>query len=65
MLPIEERTSVLRPTGSSSKLKEGDWVRFSKGHYKSDLAQVIDAIEAKVIVRVIPRLDIAKLIQNK
>jgi transcription elongation factor SPT5 len=44
-------------------VKKNEWVRMTRGHYKGDLALVLDVRESglKCIVQVVPRLDLALL----
>lgn len=41
------------------KMKPGDWVRFNKGKYLGDLAQVLEVMpeSEKVVVKVVPRVE--------
>eukprot|EP01053_Blabericola_migrator_P003062 Blabericola_migrator_1__3061@NODE_1893_length_3597_cov_98_220397_g1213_i0_p1_GENE_NODE_1893_length_3597_cov_98_220397_g1213_i0NODE_1893_length_3597_cov_98_220397_g1213_i0_p1_ORF_typecomplete_len758_score163_09Spt5NGN/PF03439_13/1_3e12KOW/PF00467_29/2_1e02KOW/PF00467_29/0_00076KOW/PF00467_29/9_7e02KOW/PF00467_29/21KOW/PF00467_29/1_4Spt5_N/PF11942_8/2_7e02Spt5_N/PF11942_8/0_017_NODE_1893_length_3597_cov_98_220397_g1213_i09633236 len=62
MVPVREMADVFNFGNTTPMLpKRGEWVRFARGLYAGDLALVSDLDEAtqSVVVRVVPRLDLA------
>lgn len=59
MVPIKEMTDVLRTSKEKVGLKRSQWVRFTRGVYKDDIAQVdfVDLAQKKVMLKVLPRVD--------
>lgn len=60
LVPISEMADLLKITKSEQELKIGGWVRFKRGKYAGDLAQVLDFTEngETVGVKFVPRLDL-------
>lgn len=60
LVPISEMADLLKITKSEQELKVGGWVRFKRGKYAGDLAQVLDFTEngETVGVKFVPRLDL-------
>lgn len=60
LVPISEMADLLKITKSQQELKVGGWVRFKRGKYAGDLAQVLDFTEngETVGVKFVPRLDL-------
>ena len=60
LVPISEMADLLKITKSEQELKVGGWVRFKRGKYAGDLAQVLDFTEngESVGVKFVPRLDL-------
>lgn len=66
-IPIDEMTSVLNVERKKKPVKRNQWVRMSRGMFKDDLARVLDVVDggAKVVVQLLPRIDIGKLSLTK
>lgn len=66
LVPIKEMVQALTVKEVTSNLERGQWVRIKRGMYKDDVAQVVDAQDqqTQVCVRLIPRLDINKIISK-
>lgn len=62
MVPLDQMTSVFRIPARKQEIKVGSWVRFRRGIYATDLAQVTDLNEANEMawVKFVPRLDVQK-----
>ncbi|KAF7296383.1 hypothetical protein HMN09_01108400 [Mycena chlorophos] len=60
LVPIEERAALLSLKPHEVELGPGSWVRFKRGTYRGDLAQVVEVIEPgeHVNVRFVPRIDL-------
>ncbi|KAE8236254.1 hypothetical protein A4X06_0g9611, partial [Tilletia controversa] len=58
-VPVEERADLLNFTKLEHEVKIGGWVRFKRGKYTRDLAQVIDVAQngEKVDIKFVPRID--------
>ena len=64
LVPIDDRTLLLDHVEHKNRpIQPNSYVRFKKGLYKGDLAQVVrsSANDKKVVVRVVPRLDWQKV----
>ncbi|KAK0549828.1 transcription elongation factor spt5 [Tilletia horrida] len=59
LVPIEEMVDLLKLTRIEHEIKKGGWVRFKRGKYQGDLAQVIDISDngEDVGVKFVPRID--------
>lgn len=60
LVPISEMADLLKITKVRKELKQGSWVRFKRGKYAGDLAQVLDMTENGEMcgVKFVPRLDL-------
>ncbi|CAH9064325.1 unnamed protein product [Cuscuta epithymum] len=63
LVPIKEMTDVLSVESKAVDLARDTWVRMKTGHYKGDLAKVVDVdnVRQKVTVKLIPRVDLHAL----
>ena len=63
LIPINQMVNAVKFTDAVPVISRGQWVRVKGGLYKGDLAQVVLLSDQNTIitVRLIPRLDIAKL----
>ncbi|CAE7338094.1 Supt5h, partial [Symbiodinium sp. KB8] len=63
LIPVGEMTSVVSVPKRNQDLTRGAWVRFKRGAYKGDLAQVRDVLDggARVLLMAVPRLDLSLL----
>eukprot|EP01083_Nonionella_stella_P086624 240793_1 len=63
LVPINEMVECMTTHDPEPDVRLGQWVRMRKGVYKNDVAQVLDLQDngARIKIRVIPRLDIAKM----
>jgi len=63
LVPIKDMTTIMTVKRRKTPIKPGDWVRMKRGVYKGDLAQATEVLESgtKVIVKVVPRLDLTVL----
>lgn len=60
LVPIGDMTTVMTVTPKKKPVQKNEWVRMTRGHYKGDLALVIDVKDSglKCIVQCVPRLDL-------
>mmetsp|Transcript_19317 Transcript_19317/g.47763 ORF Transcript_19317/g.47763 Transcript_19317/m.47763 type:complete len:1073 (+) Transcript_19317:90-3308(+) len=63
LVPIKDMTTVMTVVPKKKPVKKNEWVRMTRGHYKGDLALVLDVRDSglKCIVQVVPRLDLTLL----
>jgi transcription elongation factor SPT5 len=63
LVPIGDMTTVMTVTSKKKPVKQNEWVRMTRGHYKGDLALVKEVKESglKCIVQCVPRLDLTLL----
>ncbi|KAK0529873.1 transcription elongation factor spt5 [Tilletia horrida] len=59
LVPIEEMADLLKLTKIEHEVKMGGWVRFKRGKYQGDLAQVIDISQngEEIGIKFVPRID--------
>lgn len=59
LIPLEERPDLLRTKKKEVELIIGGWVRFKRGKYAGDVAQIVDVPENAdaITVRFVPRID--------
>ncbi|KAE8214888.1 hypothetical protein CF327_g1739 [Tilletia walkeri] len=59
LVPIEEMADLLKLTKIEHEVKIGGWVRFKRGKYTGDLAQVIDVAQngEEIGIKFVPRID--------
>lgn len=59
LVPIEEMASLLQIKKQDTTVTQGSWVRFKRGKYQGDLAQVLDVLEngEDVGLKFLPRID--------
>lgn len=59
LVPVNQMTAAVYVSASRDIYKRGMFVRFNRGVYKGDLAQVVQVIEggSKVLVKTVPRID--------
>lgn len=67
LVPIKEMTAVLAVPKKVTGLQKDGWVRVKRGSYKGDIGQVVETDETRgrVVVKLIPRLDLAKLTKGE
>ena len=60
LVPIADMTTVMSVVSTKKPVKKNEWVRMTRGHYKDDLALVMEVKESglKCIVQCVPRLDL-------
>lgn len=60
LVPIGDMTTVMTVVSKKKPVKNHEWVRMTRGHYKGDLALVKQVKESglKCIVQCVPRLDL-------
>ncbi|XP_050430817.1 transcription elongation factor SPT5-like isoform X2 [Adelges cooleyi] len=63
IVPINEMTDILKVVKIQSSFQPKQWVRFKKGYYKDDIAQVdyMNMAQSNVHLKLIPRIDYTKL----
>eukprot|EP00587_Corethron_hystrix_P001730 CAMPEP_0113327840 /NCGR_PEP_ID=MMETSP0010_2-20120614/19588_1 /TAXON_ID=216773 ORGANISM="Corethron hystrix, Strain 308" /NCGR_SAMPLE_ID=MMETSP0010_2 /ASSEMBLY_ACC=CAM_ASM_000155 /LENGTH=799 /DNA_ID=CAMNT_0000188903 /DNA_START=156 /DNA_END=2551 /DNA_ORIENTATION=+ /assembly_acc=CAM_ASM_000155 len=63
LVPLSDMTTVLTVTPQKKPVAVGDWVRMNRGHYKGDIAKVIDVREGgfRAVIQAVPRIDLAAL----
>jgi len=60
LVPISDMTTVMTVTPKKKPVKNNEWVRMARGHYKGDLALVRSVRESgiKCVIQCVPRLDL-------
>lgn len=60
LIPIQDMTTVMTVQQKKKPVREKEWVRMTRGHYKGDLAMVNSVRDSglKCIVQCVPRLDL-------
>jgi transcription elongation factor SPT5 len=63
MVPINEMTDVLKIRRKQANLSKGAWVRFRRGKYAGDIAEIMEVDESGeyAVVKIIPRLDLSNV----
>ena len=59
LIPLEERPDLLKTRKKDIPLQVGGWVRFKRGRYAGDVAQIVDVPENAdaITVKFVPRID--------
>lgn len=62
LIPLEDRTALLKTKQIQTELQIGGWARFKRGKHQGDIAQIIDVPDHgdDVTIKFVPRIDYAK-----
>lgn len=62
LIPLEDRTALLKTKQIQIQLQIGGWARFKRGKHMGDIAQIVDVPDNgdEVTVKFVPRIDYAR-----
>lgn len=62
LIPLEDRTALLKTRQIQVQLQIGGWARFKRGKHMGDIAQIVDVPDNgdEVTIKFVPRIDYAR-----